>query len=101
MCKSQWRSRSSGHRYARLPTIGCTSAVCLLLPSDACTLRRRPAYTLIRHGSMSETIRVLIIEDDPIDADLMVRELKRGGFDPAWVRVETEERYIAELEKNP
>jgi PAS domain S-box-containing protein len=50
---------------------------------------------------MGEPIRVLIIEDDPIDADLMIREVRRGGFDPEWVRVETEESYIAELEKNP
>jgi two-component system, cell cycle sensor histidine kinase and response regulator CckA len=50
---------------------------------------------------MSETVRVLIIEDDPIDADLMVRELKRGGLTPKWVRVETEGEYLAELEKTP
>jgi two-component system, cell cycle sensor histidine kinase and response regulator CckA len=57
--------------------------------------------TVIWIGSMSDTIRVLIIEDDPIDADLMVRELRRGNFDPEWVRVDTEEKYVAELEKNP
>jgi two-component system, cell cycle sensor histidine kinase and response regulator CckA len=50
---------------------------------------------------MGEPLRVLIIEDDPVDADLMIRELKRGGFDPEWVRVETEEEYLSELEKNP
>jgi PAS domain S-box-containing protein len=50
---------------------------------------------------MSETVRVLIIEDDPVDADLMVRELKRGGFAPEWVRVETEEAFLAQLERSP
>lgn len=50
---------------------------------------------------MSENIRVLIIEDDPVDAELVLRELKRGGFHPEWVRVETEGEFLAELEKNP
>jgi two-component system, cell cycle sensor histidine kinase and response regulator CckA len=50
---------------------------------------------------MSEPVRVLIVEDDPVDADLMVRELKRGGFTPDWVRVQTESEYLAELEKEP
>jgi two-component system, cell cycle sensor histidine kinase and response regulator CckA len=50
---------------------------------------------------MSEPVRVLIVEDDPVDADLMVRELKRGGFAPDWVRVQTESEYLAELEKEP
>src|SRR3954452_19672250 len=50
---------------------------------------------------MSEAVRVLIIEDDPVDAELMVRELKRGDFAPAWVRVETEEEYLAQLEQAP
>jgi DNA-binding response OmpR family regulator len=50
---------------------------------------------------MSETVRVLIVEDDPVDADLMVRELKRGGFDPDWVRVQTESEYLAQLDREP
>jgi len=50
---------------------------------------------------MSEKIRVLIVEDDPVDADLMIRELRRGGYEPESVRVETEADYLAELEKDP
>ena len=50
---------------------------------------------------MSEPVRVLIIEDDPVDAELMVRELKRDGFAPEWVRVETEEEFLAQLERAP
>src|SRR5580692_4044017 len=50
---------------------------------------------------MSETVRVLIVEDDPVDAELMVRELKRGGFAPEWVRVQTESEYLAQLEMAP
>jgi DNA-binding NtrC family response regulator len=50
---------------------------------------------------MSEPVRVLIVEDDPVDAGLMVRELKRAGFAPDWVRVETESDYLAQLETRP
>jgi two-component system cell cycle sensor histidine kinase/response regulator CckA len=50
---------------------------------------------------MSDTVRVLIVEDDPVDADLMVRELKRGGFAPDWVRVQTEIEYLAQLDAEP
>ena len=34
-------------------------------------------------------LRVLIAEDSQNDADLIIRELKRGGFDPKWKRIET------------
>jgi PAS domain S-box-containing protein len=50
---------------------------------------------------MSETVRVLIVEDDPADADLMIRELSRGGFAPKWVRVQTEAEYLAQLDEAP
>ncbi len=35
-------------------------------------------------------LRALIVEDVDDDAVLMVLQLRRGGFDPTWVRVETE-----------
>ncbi|MDP9053525.1 MAG: response regulator [Acidobacteriota bacterium] len=50
---------------------------------------------------MSETVRVLIVEDDPVDAELMVRELKRGGFAAQWTRVDTEEEFLRELDRAP
>jgi hypothetical protein len=50
---------------------------------------------------MSDPVRVLIVEDDPADADLMIRELKRGGFAPDWVRVQTESEYLAQLDRDP
>ncbi len=39
---------------------------------------------------MSIPLRVLFVEDMEEDVILMVRELKRGGFEPTWLRVETE-----------
>lgn len=38
-----------------------------------------------------KVVHVLIIEDSKYCADLNVRELRRGGFDVNWKRVETEE----------
>ncbi|MFH0794975.1 MAG: HD domain-containing phosphohydrolase [bacterium] len=46
---------------------------------------------------MNETLRVLIVEDSPDDADLLVRELKRGGYDCDAKRVETAEEMKAAL----
>jgi PAS domain S-box-containing protein len=34
-------------------------------------------------------IRVLIVEDDPLDAELLQRQLSRAGFDPYTTRVDT------------
>ena len=38
---------------------------------------------------MARSLRVLIVEDSPDDAELMLIELRRGGFDPSWQRVES------------
>lgn len=43
-------------------------------------------------------LRVLIVEDNPTDAELVVRELKRAGFALEWRRVETEASYLARLD---
>lgn len=47
---------------------------------------------------MSIPIRVLILEDRSADAELMVHELRRAGFDPAWQRVEAESDYLIQLD---
>jgi PAS domain S-box-containing protein len=46
---------------------------------------------------MKRTIRVLIVEDNPADAELVVRELHRAGFDPQWQRVDTEAEFLDRL----
>ena len=46
---------------------------------------------------MSEPLRVLIVEDTPSDAELVVRELNRSGFDTEWFRVDTETDYLDRL----
>ncbi|OGK87980.1 MAG: hypothetical protein A2X52_13685 [Candidatus Rokubacteria bacterium GWC2_70_16] len=42
-------------------------------------------------------LRVLILEDVSADAGLMLEELRRHAFEPAWERVDTEEDYLARL----
>lgn len=46
---------------------------------------------------MSKRIQILIVEDNPSDAELVVRELKRSEFDFDWQRVDTEPEYLAKL----
>lgn len=50
---------------------------------------------------MAEFIRVLIVEDDSDDAELMVRTLARAGFALQWNRVDTEAEYVTLLEQKP
>lgn len=47
---------------------------------------------------MNASLRVLLLEDAPDDAVLLVRELRRGGYDLAYQRVETPEAMLEALE---
>ncbi len=42
-------------------------------------------------------LRVLIVEDQPTDAELLLFELRRAGYAPNATRVETEEAFLATL----
>jgi diguanylate cyclase (GGDEF)-like protein/PAS domain S-box-containing protein len=46
---------------------------------------------------MGTPLRALIVEDDPLDAELIAIELERAGFEPAWTRVETEPEVVDQL----
>ena len=48
---------------------------------------------------MSTALRVLIVEDSPDDAALVLRELRRGGYELVSERVETAEAMSAALER--
>lgn len=50
---------------------------------------------------MSRPIRILVLEDRVTDAEMMIRELQRAGFDPHWQRVQTEKDFLAQLETAP
>jgi signal transduction histidine kinase len=45
-----------------------------------------------------ELIRILILEDDAIDAELMIEELKRVGFKFQWERVQSEAEFLERLD---
>lgn len=51
--------------------------------------------------TLPTNIRVLILEDRPEDAELMIHELRRSQFDPEWRRVDTESEYNAHLGWQP
>ncbi|GAB4402016.1 MAG: hypothetical protein Kow00123_11880 [Anaerolineales bacterium] len=44
---------------------------------------------------MAESLRVLILEDRPEDAELMLRELRRAGYEPDWKCVAGEADFAA------
>jgi two-component system cell cycle sensor histidine kinase/response regulator CckA len=50
---------------------------------------------------LTRVLRVLLVEDSANDAELIVRELRRGGFDPTFERVDTREAMAAALEREP
>ncbi|HZU26637.1 MAG TPA: histidine kinase dimerization/phosphoacceptor domain -containing protein [Bryobacteraceae bacterium] len=54
-----------------------------------------------RVASARIAIRVLVLEDQQSDAELMMRQLRRSGFAPVWERVETEADYVAQLASSP
>jgi DNA-binding NtrC family response regulator len=48
-------------------------------------------------GTRGQSLRVLMLDDQEADAELVLLELRRCGFDPAWKRVETETDYLEAL----
>ena len=47
---------------------------------------------------MPTRLKVLILEDQPTDAELMVAELHRAGYEPDWRRVDTEADFQSALD---
>src|SRR5580704_3188365 len=50
---------------------------------------------------MATPLRVLVLEDNPSDAALMLHALRRAGYDPIGDRVETEQDYRDHLQPAP
>jgi signal transduction histidine kinase len=48
---------------------------------------------------MGESIRILIVEDEPADAELLIRQLQRDGYEPDWHRVDTESAFLDALNR--
>ncbi|MGD0879031.1 MAG: PAS domain S-box protein, partial [Anaerolineales bacterium] len=47
---------------------------------------------------MSVPLYLLVLEDNPSDAELMIHELRRADFEPVWKRVETEGDFLTALD---
>ncbi|MBS0166943.1 MAG: response regulator [Nitrospira sp.] len=43
-------------------------------------------------------LKLLIVEDRETDTELIIRELKKHGYDPTWVRVDTEEEFLRQVQ---
>ena len=50
---------------------------------------------------MSTSLNLLLLEDSPADAELMIEVLRESGFDPTFRRVESKDAYLRELEQPP
>jgi two-component system, sensor histidine kinase and response regulator len=50
---------------------------------------------------LATSLRVLILEDNPADAELVLHALRRAGYDPIADRVETEQDYRDRLQPAP
>jgi DNA-binding NtrC family response regulator len=44
------------------------------------------------------SLRVLVLADRDADAEAMVAEVRRAGFSPDWLRVDTQAAYLATLD---
>lgn len=51
------------------------------------------------HSEFKKPLRLLIIEDSEDDTLLLLRELRRGGYEPVFERVETADKVKAAIEK--
>src|SRR5262245_34098247 len=47
---------------------------------------------------MAFPLRVLLLEDNPDNATMILAQLRQVGFEPKWRRVETEAEYVAALD---
>lgn len=50
---------------------------------------------------MPRPIKLLLVEDSPDDAELLLAELRRSGYSPDWKRVYTEPEYIEAIKSLP
>ena len=46
-----------------------------------------------------QRLRALLVEDSESDAELLLQALRRGGYDPDWERVETEDELRRSLQR--
>ena len=50
---------------------------------------------------MPTSLNLLVLEDSPNDAELMIETLREAGFDPTFRRVDSKDAYLRELDQPP
>src|SRR6266446_5162809 len=50
---------------------------------------------------MGEPLSILVVEDSKDDAELLLREIRRGGYDPDYERVDSSAAMADALERRP
>ncbi len=63
--------------------------------------RDRAYQTIVRHYLVKPKLRILLVEDNNADAELIAHELRDGGYDFYLARIETEAELRRELENTP
>jgi diguanylate cyclase (GGDEF)-like protein/PAS domain S-box-containing protein len=63
--------------------------------------RRVPAAPTVGAHPAAFPLRILILEDAPADAELMIHELRKAGWAVQWHRVHTKDSFIAKLGPPP
>jgi diguanylate cyclase (GGDEF)-like protein len=49
----------------------------------------------------SASLNLLLLEDSPADAELLIEALREAGFEPNFRRIETKDAYLRELDQPP
>ena len=70
-------------------------------PSDSMFGGRQRRVAQQEVASKSPALRVLMVEDSEDDAELLVRELRKGGYEPSFQRVDTAADMQAALDRQP
>ncbi len=60
----------------------------------------RPAGSSYSFDPGGRALRVLVLADRDADAEAMVAEVRRAGFLPDWLRVDTQAAYLATLDSH-
>ena len=50
---------------------------------------------------MLKPLKLLLVDDSPDDCELLLLEVRRGGYDPVWARVDTATSMLAKLNNQP
>jgi len=92
-------------------SLSCPPSGAMSLPLESTGLQRKEVFTAAQlstvcdsptsatdSGKVSTKLRVLLVEDDPADAELILAELRRDGFDACGDVVRTPEEFTVRIQ---